>query len=493
MGLKVQGKSMNISANGLVMASPDVLEPPSGLSFGELIDWHLRRGTRPLGSDKQGEPWKKVAFADDVGVSDKQVRNWISNKSLPNDVITIERVLFGRNQEHQTAWRMELRDALKRTRAGNASPSAALINTAPDQVIPAANGSGKEATISSTRKIALPSTEPAVPVPPKEPMRPQFRNWIAGAVVSIVAVVISVLVIQRTGTTSTGTTSIRAIDIAAHPPFDQGGPNATAIRGGSASSQIGKRVALFIGNATYQKVESIKNSVNDAIAVSELFRSLGFSVTLRTNLESHEFANALRAFQDEAEKAEIAIIYYSGHALEVSGTNYLIPTDATISSETDIETEAIMFNALLSATAGAKRLRLLLLDACRSNPLKITDRTIQNQPGTKPPLSTETTRSISPGLAKVEVRAPNTLIAYAAAAGQIAADETKEEKNHGPFAAALVKYLGKPEIDIRNALGFVRDEVLRTTDGRQEPFIYTSLGGEFVSLVQANHEAVNRP
>jgi hypothetical protein len=102
------------------MPSPDVLEPPSGLSFGDLLDWHLRRGTRPPGSDKQGEPWKKVTFAGDVGVSDKQVRNWIANKSLPTDIITIERVLFGRSQEQCTAWRMELRDALMRTRTGSA-------------------------------------------------------------------------------------------------------------------------------------------------------------------------------------------------------------------------------------------------------------------------------------------------------------------------------------------------------------------------------------
>jgi hypothetical protein len=112
-------KFSEIFGNGLAMPTPDVLEPPSGLSFGDLLDWHLRRGTRPPGSDKQGEPWKKAAFAGDVGVSDKQVRNWIANKSLPTDIITIERVLLGRNQEQGTAWRMELRDALGRTRTGS--------------------------------------------------------------------------------------------------------------------------------------------------------------------------------------------------------------------------------------------------------------------------------------------------------------------------------------------------------------------------------------
>src|SRR5258708_15407121 len=104
-------RSIEIFGKGPIMPAPDVLEPPSGLSFGDLLDWHLRRGTRPPGSDKQGESWKKVAFAGDVGVSDKQVRNWIANKSLPNDIITIERVLFGRDQKQCTAWRIEPRHA----------------------------------------------------------------------------------------------------------------------------------------------------------------------------------------------------------------------------------------------------------------------------------------------------------------------------------------------------------------------------------------------
>jgi len=121
------------------MPSPNVLEPPSGLSFGDLLDWHLRRGTRPPGSDKQGEPWKKATFAGDVGVSDKQVRNWIANKSLPNDIITIERVLFGRDQKQCTVWRMELRDALKHTRIGGPAPGEAAPVIRAQTDVPASN------------------------------------------------------------------------------------------------------------------------------------------------------------------------------------------------------------------------------------------------------------------------------------------------------------------------------------------------------------------
>jgi tetratricopeptide (TPR) repeat protein len=121
------------------MPSTDEFVPPTGLSFGNLLDWHLRRGTRPPGSDKQGEPWKKATFAGDVGVSDKQARNWIANKSLPNDTITIERILFGRDQKHHVAWRMALRDALKRTRSGGAPAEAIHVEKTPAVPLRASN------------------------------------------------------------------------------------------------------------------------------------------------------------------------------------------------------------------------------------------------------------------------------------------------------------------------------------------------------------------
>src|SRR5215813_3855466 len=94
----------------------------------------------------------------------------------------------------------------------------------------------------------------------------------------------------------------------------------------SIAADLGKRVALVVGNASYLQAPLLKNTVNDAVSVSDVFRSMGFSVITRTNISRQEFVNALRAFQDEAAKAEIATVYYAGHALEVSGTNYLIPT-----------------------------------------------------------------------------------------------------------------------------------------------------------------------
>src|SRR5262249_9072856 len=98
------------------MSSSNETEPPIDLSFGDLLDWHLRCGTRPPGDEKQGEPWGKKAFAEDCRVSRKQLSNWVANTSLPVDTLTVERVLFGTNQDYRPTWRIKLRDAHKRTR-----------------------------------------------------------------------------------------------------------------------------------------------------------------------------------------------------------------------------------------------------------------------------------------------------------------------------------------------------------------------------------------
>jgi tetratricopeptide (TPR) repeat protein len=146
----------------LAMPSPDVLEPPTGVSFGELLDWHLSRGTRPPGSERQGEPWKKAAFAYDAGISDKQVRNWVANKSLPNYTITIERILFGRDQKHRMTWRIELRDALKRTRSGNVPADPAPVDKPRAKPLPASNIPIRVPTHFMGRDDALAAIEAAL-------------------------------------------------------------------------------------------------------------------------------------------------------------------------------------------------------------------------------------------------------------------------------------------------------------------------------------------
>src|SRR5436190_5681170 len=232
-----------------------------------------------------------------------------------------------------------------------------------------------------------------------------------------------------------------------------------------------KRVALVIGNAAYQNVARLPNPVNDAATIATTLKGAGFDVVdSRHDLGAADTRRALRDFADRARDADIAVVYYAGHGMEVDGGNYLIPVDAKLERDTDVYDEALSLDRVLLAIEPAKKLRLDILDACRDNPFaKSMKRTVAS-------------RAIGQGLAKVEPSSPNMLIAYSAKAGSTAADG---DGNNSPFTAALSKHLTTPGLDVRRAFGFVRDDVLKTTNNRQEPFVYGSLGGDDVPLVPA--------
>jgi formylglycine-generating enzyme required for sulfatase activity len=239
----------------------------------------------------------------------------------------------------------------------------------------------------------------------------------------------------------------------------------------SAPAYAEKRIALVIGNSAYQKVPPLANPARDADAMSEMFKNAGFDVVQsRRNLGISDMRRALRDFSDEARDADVAIIYYAGHGMEIDGVNYLIPVDAVLERDIDAFDEALTLERVLMVIDPARQLRLVILDACRDNPFRQAMRRVV------------ATRAVGRGLAKVELVNPNTLIAFAAKAGSTATDG--DEKN-SPFTAALLKYLPRPGLDLRKAFGFVRDDVLKLTRNRQEPFIYGSLGGDDVALVPA--------
>lgn len=230
------------------------------------------------------------------------------------------------------------------------------------------------------------------------------------------------------------------------------------------------RVALVIGNSNYQKVAALPNPDNDAAAFAATMTKAGFDVVdSRHDLSAVDMRRALREFADKARKADIAVIYYAGHGIEVEGTNYLIPVDAVLERDTDVYDEALSLDRVLVAVEPAKQLRLVILDACRDNPFSKNMKKVGM-------------RSIGRGLAKVEPTSPNTLIAYAAKAGSTAADG---DAKNSPFTTALVRHIATPGLDLRKAFGFVRDDVLKVTNNRQEPYVYGSLGGEDVPLVPA--------
>lgn len=229
-----------------------------------------------------------------------------------------------------------------------------------------------------------------------------------------------------------------------------------------------QRMALVMGNAAYQNVPRLANAVNDATILADTFRKSGFSVVeARNDLSATEMRRTLRDFGAKARDADIAVIYYAGHGIEIDGIDYLIPTDAQLGNDTDVYDEAVSLDRVLVAIEPARRLRLIILDACRDNPFsKTMKRTVAS-------------RSIGRGLAKVEPTSPNTLVAFAAKAGFTALDG---DGKNSPFAIALANHLATPGLDLRKAFGYVRDEVLKATNNKQEPFIYGSLGGDDVML-----------
>lgn len=237
---------------------------------------------------------------------------------------------------------------------------------------------------------------------------------------------------------------------------------------GTAEATADQRVALVMGNSAYQHAPRLSNPVSDAALLVDTFKKAGFAVVEAHNDQSAmDMRRSLRDFAAKARNADIAVIYYAGHGIEIDGNNYLVPTDALLQNDSDVYDETVGLERVLVAIEPVKRLRLVILDACRDNPFsKTMKRTLAS-------------RAVSGGLAKVEPTNTNTMVAFAAKAGYTALDG---DGKNSPFAVALANNLAKPGLDLRKAFGYVRDEVLRATNNKQEPFIYGSLGGDDVVL-----------
>jgi Caspase domain len=228
-----------------------------------------------------------------------------------------------------------------------------------------------------------------------------------------------------------------------------------------------KRVALTIGNSEYGSAP-LRNSVNDATAMAALFKAANFDVESHNNLGKDEMTKAIDDFGKKSEGSDIAIIYYAGHGVEVRGANYLLPVDSRLLTaarvaESELDSETVSLRKLLTVLKSAQRLRLVILDVCHVDNTKLVGCASKR------------------GLAPVGVPDANTLVAVAAVAGSSAMPGKGE---HSPYTAALLKFIATPGLDIREALGRVRDEV-NTTNSRQEPYVNGSMT-ETTSLVPPN-------
>ena len=226
-----------------------------------------------------------------------------------------------------------------------------------------------------------------------------------------------------------------------------------------AAAVAGQRVALVIGNASYAHAPALANPLNDASDIGAVLERLGFAVTRLENADQAALRRGLQAFALAASASEIAVVFYAGHGIEVDQRNYLVPVDARLASDQDVEFETVPLELVSRAVARASGLRLVILDACRENPFAAS----MQRAGA--------TRSIGRGLARVEPSG-ETLVAYAAKEGTVASDG---DGRNSPYSAALLGHLAEPGLEVGLMFRKVRDAVLASTGGRQEPFVYGSL------------------
>ncbi len=238
-----------------------------------------------------------------------------------------------------------------------------------------------------------------------------------------------------------------------------------AAAAGVSDAQAPRRVALVIANARYASANILTNPPNDVRIVADALRRAGFqTVDLKPDLSIAAFRIALRDFRAKADGAQIALIYYAGHGIEANGKNWLIPTDAALNTDRDLQDEAIDLDRVMDDVSGAS-LRVVILDSCRDNPFGRSWR--------------RGTRAVTRGLGAID--ADDVLVIYAAAPGQTASDG--QGSVNSPFATALAKHLLQADLPIQLLGGAVRDDVLTATGGAQRPFVSSSITGTPFYLV----------
>jgi hypothetical protein len=224
------------------------------------------------------------------------------------------------------------------------------------------------------------------------------------------------------------------------------------------------RVALVLGNGAYRSVPRLANPGQDAQGMAQTLRGIGFQVELVRDATRAQIEEALRRFGRAADGAEIALFFYAGHGMQVGGENYLMPVDARVADARDIDYELIALPLVTRAMERA-RVRILILDACRDNPLAAQIRGLSG------------TRSVGRGLARIEQVDLGTLVAFATSPGAVALDGAGR---NSPFTAALLQHLPTPGLEIRQVMTRVRASVVQETGGQQIPWDNSSLITEVV-------------
>lgn len=225
-------------------------------------------------------------------------------------------------------------------------------------------------------------------------------------------------------------------------------------------TDTGRRVALVIGMSKYKAEAELANATNDARLVAEALRRIGFDVDLVLDTGIAETRLRLRRFADKADNAAQAVVFFAGHGMQVNGVNYLLPVDAQLDRERDLPDETIDLDRIMTAVANANT-RIVILDACRNNPLSRSMRPI-----------VAGRNVVTPGLSQIQRMDAGSLIVFSTSPNTVALDGSGA---NSPFSTALSKHVGTPGAEIRQVISRVRADVLTATGGKQLPWDNSSL------------------
>jgi hypothetical protein len=232
----------------------------------------------------------------------------------------------------------------------------------------------------------------------------------------------------------------------------------------AGGAQAAGKAALVIGNSAYRHVTALTNPANDAEDMAASLLRIGYQVTLVKDGDLKGMNDGLRTFLRDADRAESALIFYSGHGVQVKGRNYLVPVSAEIGDELDLDTQTMSLDKLLELLDGAgPKVKIVILDSCRDNPLT---KMLVRGSGTR-------------GLARIDLEAGSakgTLIAFSTSPGSVAQDGTGR---NSPFTTALLAHIETPDLDVRQMFGQVREDVDASTQGGQTPWVNEAIIGSF--------------
>jgi hypothetical protein len=282
-----------------------------------------------------------------------------------------------------------------------------------------------------------------------------IRLWLAA--ISILAIAVQPAAAEKRGTQQTA-------------PEKRAIPPATAEKRTAQPVQTERRVALVIGNSAYVNAGKLGNPANDATDAAQAFQKFGFNVILGTDLKRAAFQEKVRAFSHALAKADTALFFYAGHGLQVGGHNYLVPVDAKLGNERDIDFEAISLDFILKQMEVDRdgKSNIVFLDACRDNPLS---KNLARSMGTR-------SANIGKGLAEVQTGV-GTFISYSTQPGNVALDGSGR---NSPFTGAFKKRVMEPGRDLTAIMIDVRKDVLAATGGQQVPWDHSALTAEFYFL-----------